>query len=677
MSVVKLNPKEIKQNLPMYRWHQRVIFEKAALSPNNKSIFKTTTYGQVGSGLLAGFGLFSFIHNTFFASGEKSFFSKYVWPVLGMAIGGSGIASSKPPKDIFNISLIRNGFFNVFEKVRGLVEEKTLFHSVAELFTPEKKEELLTRADEVISSALPLIKDLTPSDYQFDGEFQALYNDINELSPFDANLQRVKEIFQEYGGQRIFRFFSGNTDITRDTLKKIFINPISQGGLKIHTEDYSVNEIRESIWALRDCLNEIIAPTGLNIDIGYSGLNDEDLRVYITSRDVFSHPSTKKIYRPFISIPVELDLLFEAIKFAHDRVETIVQQQESIFNLQTRTVVGEDVKNQLISLHHRQRKNVDLLIGGVLGLLNSGKNLMFKGVKVGHFTVDVNGENILPVAVNKSLAEQVFEGYVPSELTTVMHELAEGPTNIQLLVEMVSSFKPSVKNTDGQKVSMPSPINSEVHEAPIDDHAIILDSEKRIVIPEPKQILQDLDIRTIKIEDEANINKIKFFLIKSKIGLYLNKNTEIPEDAQFEAYTKAMKFLEDQYPKLWSSYNLPTERAEALLTERYMQLLKCLDIDVEKIDPSGLVSSDEDKIKNVIAILPKSIASNLNDKISDTLFLERAKSILFIERRLKDRGDATTILTDIARVKNETIVKAAKEIVESYRKTMSTDSVKS
>lgn len=677
MSVVKINPKEIKQNLPFYRWHQRVIFEKSALNPSNKNIFKTATYGQAGSGLLVGFGIFSFIHNTFFSNGEKSFFSKYVWPVLGIAIGSSGIASSSPPKDIFNISLIRNGFFNVFEKVKGLVNEKTLFHSLAELFTPEKKEELLSKTDEVVSTSLPLIKYLTPDDYQFDGDFQSLYNDIQELSPFDANLQRVKELFQEHGGQRIFRFFSGNTDIARDTLKRVFTNPISKGGLKIHTEDdFNINEIRESILVLRDCLNEIIAPTGLNLDLGYSGLNDEDLRIYFTSKDVFTHSSTKKIYRPFISIPIELDLLFEAIKFAHDRIETIIQQQESIFNLQSNQAINDArTKDQLISLYQRQRKNVDLLLGGVLGLLNSGKNLMFKGVKVGHFNVDSNGENISPVVVNKSLPQQVFEGYVPSELTSVMHELAEGPTNIQLLVEMMSSLKPG-KKTEKTNAS-PPPLNhsGEAHDAPIDDHSIVLENSTRINIPEPKQILEELGIGVIKVSDDLNLNKIKFFLIKSAIGVHIHKNSNLSEDLQGEAYSKAMKFLEEQYPKLWSQYNVIAEQAELLLLKAYTQLLKTLNIDLDKIKPAGLLKSEQDKITKIISILPNTVGFTLHSNIADTVYIERAKSILFIQRGLKERSEAISILTDLARTKGEetSIVEVAKEIVGEFAQNSQSD----
>lgn len=653
MSAVKLNPKEIKQNLPFYRWHQRVIFEKSALNPSSKNLFKTATYGQAGSGLLVGFGIFSFIHNTFFSNGEKSFFSRYVWPTLGIAIGGAGIASSGAPKDIFNISLIRNGFSDVFEKLKGLVRENTFFHSIVNLFNKENTANLKEKTDEVISSALPLIKDLTPQELGSDPDFQGLFCDINELSSFHANLDKLKELFGVYGGQRIFRFFSSNTDIAKEALKQVFGRTTQPNGFKVITDEpYSVDEIRESIIALKDCLNEIVSPTGLHVDLGYGGLGDEELRVYLASSEVFTHTSSKGLYRPFISIPLELDLMFEAIKFAHDRFETIIQQQESIVNLESNFVPGnERLKEQLQSLYTRQMKNIDLLMGGTIGLLNSGKNMMLKGVKVGYFSVDSNGQNYSPKVVNKSISQQVLEGYIPSNFISVIHEIADGPSNIQLVGEMINSFRMKSAPKPAENPAAEDIAETKIRVSPDDLNPITLESGKIIRVPDPKHFCEKLGLSKINPNDDIKINNLKLYLVDLAINrfIYSPEDNEIlrslTDDEKQEAYEKTISFMNETFPRLWEYY--PQERSEDFLENRHTLLFTVLGIDLNEISVNGLNSLQSNKVDNLLSFLG-SKTFPISSKIQDTLSIERAKSIIIREKRVKDRMAASDFLTNLA-----------------------------
>lgn len=676
MQAAKLSPKEVKQNLPFYRWHQRVIFEKSALNPNNKNnnsnALSSITYGQAAGGLLAGFGALSFLHGLFFKKDEKSFFGKYVWPLIGTAIGVSTVTASKPPKDIFNISLIRNGFFDVFAKLKELVNGRTFFHSVAKLFDEDKKAELKEKTDNLISSSLPLIKDLTPQELESDLEFQGLYYDINELSPFEANVDKLKELFHNYGGQRIFRFFSSNTDIAQNALREVFSGTHNKNGLRIVNSESDVSEIRDGLVTLRDCLNEIISPTGLQLDLGYGGLGDEELRVYLSSSEVFSQASSKSIYRPFISIPLELDLMFEAIKFAHDRIETIVQQQESIVALEQRfSPANQNQKDQLQSLVIRQKKNIDLLVGGTLGLLNSGQNLMLRGVKVGYFTLDENGQNHSPVIVNKTLSQQVFDGYIPSDLIKVMHEIADGPSNIQLVGEIITSFgRKSSKPKDKVRQSHPEVTGTDTvqresdHGKALDDHFIQLDSGRKITIPEPKKLCEHLQINEINVHDEDALNKLKFYFVRLALKKYLDENNNVDVNEKGAAYEKSLEFIKDTYSRLWESYYLPDEECEKLLN-RHSLIFSSVGIDLNQIGKEGLKSHDSSRLENLNSFLPGEFRFSVAKKIADALFIERAKMILIESLGLRDKEEASERLTLLAKENTRDRVEEAKHIVRN------------
>lgn len=671
MSAVKLNPIEIKQNLPFYRWHQRAIFQKSALKSakkeNTSNFFSSLTFGQAGGGLLAGFGIVSFLYGVFFKREEKSFFGKYVWPLIGTAVGAVGISASQPPKDVFNISLVRSGFFDVFGKLKGLVKDNTFFHSIVNLFNEENTTSLVEKTNEVISSSLPLIKDLTPQELESDPDFQGLFCDINELSSFHANIDKLKELFGIYGGQRIFRFFSTNTDIAKQALKQVFASTNQPNGFRVVSDEpYSINEIRESIIALKDCLNEIITPTGLHFDLGYGGLGDEELRIYLASSEVFTHESSKELYRPFISIPLELDLMFEAIKFAHDRFETILQQQESIASLESNFIPGnERLRDQLQALYTRQTKNIDLLIGGTIGLLNSGKNMMLKGVKVGYFNVDANGQNYTPKVVNKSISQQVFEGYIPSNFISVIHEIADGPSNIQLVGEMINSFRTKNKPGFPESKLVEDIVETSIRVGPDELNVITLESGKKIQIPDPKYFCEQLGLSKITPSDDIKINSLKLYLVDLAIRKFIfDSENEIvkqfSDSEKFEAYEKTTSFMKESFPRLWEYY--PEERSEDFLENRHTLLFTVLGIDLNTLPATGLSSSQSNKLDNLLSFLGSKTFS-ISSKLQDTLSIERAKLIIVQEKRAKDKDAASDFLTSLASANGLSREAQARDIV--------------